>query len=275
MSFTLSDLLQGMYIGLGQLNVGQASGGNVDALVDETLAGQHADGEWKGGALFVIAADGEAPEGAFSRVAGYEGSSGTFTLAESLGAAVEAGDTYGLASVYYPLATMIELANAALRALGDVALVDTVAPESGLVHGEYTAALAWKRRRPLRIDVQAGGRTETRHDWEYIPAAPGQAGMIGFEGALPAGCALRVWYVAAHPRLRAYLDVVSETIAPELAVAAGVVKALEWQQARREGHDPGLAAKLEAAENALLQARLRFPVWMPRRRARLLAIPRV
>ncbi|MBN2503151.1 MAG: hypothetical protein JXB38_20405 [Anaerolineales bacterium] len=274
MSFTLSDLLQGMYSGLGQLQVGQASGGEVDALVDETLAGQHADDEWKGGTLFVAAADGEAPEGAYGRVAGYEGSSGTFTLGESLGAAVAAGDIYGLASAYYPLMTMIELANAALRALGDIALVDTVAPEAGSVAGEYTAALAWKRRRPLRIDEVSGNQVVTRHDWEYIPAAPGQNGAIGFESGLTAGCQLRVWYVDVHPRLRVFDDVVSETIAPELAVAAGVVRALQWQQARQEGHDPGLAAKLESADDTLLQARLRFPIWMPRRRARLLAIPR-
>jgi hypothetical protein len=273
MTFTLSDLLQGMYTGLGQLRVGRASDGDVDALVDDTLAGLHADEEWKGGALFVIAADGEAPAGAFSRIVGYAGSSGTFTLAESLGAAVEAGDIYGLASAYYPPATMIELANAALRALGDIALVDAVAAES-VGGGAYAAALAWKRRRPLRIDVQAGGGWVTRQDWQYVPAAPGQAGSINFKGALSTGSELRIWYVDAHPRLSAYDDVVSETVAPELAVAAGVVKALSWQQARQEGHDPGLAARLGAAENALLQARLRFPIWTPRRRARLLAIPR-
>jgi hypothetical protein len=274
MTFTLSDLLQGVYTGLGQLSVGRASGGEMDALVDDTLAGQHPDDVWKGGALFVIAADGEAPEGAFSRVAGYEGSSGTFALAENLGAAVAAGDTYGLASAYYPLASMVELANAALRALGDIALVDTVTPEPVSAYGEYTAALAWKRRRPLRIEVARGDEWVTRPDWEYVPAAPGQAGQIGFKGGLAAGSELRVWYVDAHPRLSAYDDVVAETVAPELVIAAGVVKALNWQQARLEGHDPGLAAKLEAAENALLQARLRFPIWMPRRRARLLAIPR-
>jgi hypothetical protein len=278
MAYTLSRLLQDIYSELGQLRIGTASDGSAGTLQDAALAGDHSDDEWKGGAIFLSRADGNPPSGEFARIAGFAASSGVFTLAAELSAAIAEGDRYALASAYYPLDTLIELANAGLRALGDLPLVDDEITLTSEGEAHYAATLEWARRRPLRIDYLAiPGLTaldpwRTLHDWDFVPAAPGAPALILFSDALPAGRPLRVWYQAAHPTLRAHDDEVAAAISPELAVAAGVERALRWQNARLGGSDPHLTARWDQAQAELAAVRRSFPVWQPRRSAKMLSI---
>lgn len=276
MAYTLSKLLQDIYLELGQLQAGAASGGNSAALQDASLAGLHADDKWKGGALFISHAAGSAPEDEFAAVSAYVAAAGEFTLASSLSASIQAGDGYGVATAFYPLETMIELANASLRALGDIPRVDaeTLMTSEG---SSFAATLDWARRRPLRIDylaipgLSAIDPWRTVYDWDFVPAAPGGAGTILFADALPAGRPLRIWYQAAHPSLRAYGDLIAEALAPELAVAAGVERAVGWQHAR-QGGGAALAERWAQAQQDLAAARRAFPLWRPARRAKMLSV---
>jgi len=274
MAYTLGDLLRDVYTELGQLAASVATGGSTSTLVDATQAGKHGDGAWVGGALLMIEAGGEAPEGEYQRISGYMDSSGSFSVETDFSAAVESGDSYGLVSAYYPLHTMVELCNAALRGLGDLALVETVELEGE--GSERSVPVTWKRRRPLLVEVQreAGDESEWErvYDWEYVPAAPGESGALSFHTPPPAGRLVRAWYVDAHPRLREHDDVVAETIAPELAAMAGVERALRWQNARLAGGDPYLLQRWGEAKAELGSVRLQFPVWSPRRVARLLSL---
>jgi hypothetical protein len=279
MAYTFSNLLVNIYTALGQLRVGRASGGSASALEDDTLAGKHSDDEWKGGAIFVLEAEGAAPEEEFSVVSGFDSAAGIFSMTPALSAAIEAGDRYGLASALYPLETMIELANAALRALGDIPLVDEQTLLTSASGSTYVATLEWARRRPLRIDYLAVPGTSaadpwrTLHDWDFVPPAPGANALILFADALPAGRPLRIWYQAAHPVLRAFDDVVAVAIASELAVAAGVERALRWQTARL-GSDTKLQASWQRAVEELELAKRAFPIWKPQRAARMLSTQR-
>lgn len=279
MPFTLSKLLIDIYTELGQQRIGRASGGTASNLADETLAGQHSDDDWKGGAVFVIDANGVAPEGEFAAVSAFDAGAGVFTLAVALSAAIEDGDRYGLASANFPLETMIELANAGLRALGDIPLVDEQTLVTSASQSSYVATLEWTRRRPLRIDylaipgASAMDPWRTVHDWDFVPAAPGGNALILFADALPAGRRMRVWYQAAHPAMRNFDDPVASAIAPELAVAAGVERALRWQTARL-GSDAALLTRRERAQADLESARRAFPIWKPQRAAKLLSTQR-
>jgi hypothetical protein len=278
MAYTLSNLLQDVYAELGQLTVTTATGGTTTTAVDSKQTGAHSDDDWKNGALFVIAADNTAPEGEFQRISGYTDSSGTFMVDTAFSVGVANGDTFGFVSDYYPLRTLIELANAGLRALGDIALVDTTTLDTAADTTEYAAALAWKRRRPLMIDYQ--GRTSASgdnqwvrvYDWEFIPALPNTTGLIIFNEELPEGRDIRIWYVDSHPRVSAYSDVFSETIAPELAAAAAVERALRWQNSRQGGGDPFLMQRWNEAKIELARARVNFPIWTPRRVSKLLKV---
>lgn len=278
MAYMLNDLLQDIYAELGQLRIGVASDGSSNTLEDETLAGQHSDDEWKGGALFVKKADGAAPQGEFATVNAFEASSGIFTVSPNFSAAIESGDRYGLSSAYYPLETMIELVNSGLRALGDIPLVDSQTLITAVGESSYAATVEWGRRRPLRIDylaipgISAADPWRTVHDWDYVPAVPGGEGLIIFADALPAGRPLRVWYQASHPTVQAHNDPIAGAISPELAVAAGTERALRWQSARLGSSDPHLAVRWDQAQADLAATRRNFPVWRPRRSAQLLTL---
>ena len=139
MSFTLSNLLQQVYAELGQLQVGTATGGTTSTLVDSRMANLGLDDDWENGAICIMEADSQAPEGEYQRISSYADGSGTFTLEEGLTAAPQSGDTYGLVSAYYPLYTMVELVNAGLRALGDIPLVDTTTLDTAARQTEYAA----------------------------------------------------------------------------------------------------------------------------------------
>lgn len=275
MAYKLSDLLRDVYTELGQLTVATATGGSSNTLEDAGLAGEHQDDEWKDGALLMLECGQGGPEGEFERISGFEASSGTFTLANDLSAAIASADRYGLVSAYYPLETTIELVNAGLRALGDIPLVaeQTLASIGG--QSAYAASLEWAAQRPRRIDFKAiPGLSgvdpwRTVHDWEYVPSTPGSPGLILFKEALPAGREVRVWYQGSHPRLAAHDDEIAQSISPELAVAACVERALRWQHARMGGGDQRLAASWQRAQANLNEAKVLFPAWKPARASRL------
>lgn len=275
MAYKLSDLLRDVYTELGQLTVGTATGGSSSTLEDAKLAGEHQDNEWNGGALLMLECGAGGPQGEHARISGFEASSGTFTLANSLSASTAIDDRYGLVSAYYPLETVIELVNAGLRALGDIPLVDeqTLASIGG--QSAYAASLEWIQQRPRRIDFKAiPGLSgvdpwRTVQDWEYVPSAPGSPGLILFKEALPAGREVRVWYQGNHPRLTEHDDEVAISLSPELAVAACVERALRWQHARMGGGDPRLAASWQGAQANLNEAKVLFPTWKPGRKAKM------
>ena len=278
MSYTLSKLLQDIYTELGEMTVTTATGGSTITGVDSKQSSKHSDGDWKDGGLVVIAADGAAPEAEYQGISAYVDSSGTFTVDTAFSAAVGSGDTFGFTSDYYPLFTMIELANAGLRALGDIALVDTTTLDSITDTSEYNAATAWKRRRPLMIDYQgrSGASSDNQwvrvYDWEFVPSAPGSTGLIIFNEQIPDGRDIRIWYVDSHPRLSVFSDTISETITPELAVAAGLERALRWQNSRSGGGDDFLLQRWNDAKIELASARVRFPIWTPKRVAKLMNV---
>jgi len=271
MSFTLSNLLQAVYAELGQLQVSTATAGGDDYVTDSKMVNTGGkDDVWKNGAIFIVEAGGEAPEGQYQVITAYDDSDGKFTVAENWTTNNPAAeDLYGVVSEYYPLYTMVELMNAGLRGLGDIGLMDTTTLDTESSKTEYAAAVAWKRRPPMRIDYQ--GRTGDAdynlwiriYDWEFVPAAAGSTGLIVFREQLTAGRDLRIWYLDAHPRINSYDDEVNEVIPPELAVAACVERALRWQNSRLGGGDPFLLKRWNDAKQELSRAIMQFPIWRP------------
>lgn len=278
MGFTLSKLLQAVYAELGQLQVSTVTGGGDDFVTDSKMANTGGkDDVWKNGTVFILEDSGEAgaaPEGEFKLVSAYDDATGKFTVESNFSAQPAAGDVYAVVSEYYPLYTMVELVNAGLRVLGGIPLIDTATLETASGQTEYAAAVAWKRRPPMRIDYQgnpgdAGNNQWVRvYDWEFAPAAPGITGMIVFWNELPVGRDLRIWYLDSHPRLNSFDDSVAEVISPELAVAACVERALRWQNSRLGGGDAFMMERWSEAKLALGHAILQFPIWRPGRAAR-------
>jgi hypothetical protein len=278
MAFLLSNLLQKAYEKLGQANYSLATGGSVATIVDSRQAGLHGDDAWKEGATFVTRdAAGALPENQFALVTGYTDSTGTFTsAAAAFTTAPAATDTYMFVNDFYPLYTMIELANSALQSLGPIPLIDT-SITSAASQTEYTLPVACKRQKPLRVDYQ--GKTGDANDnqwiaidnWRYEPATAGTTAVLVLP-QLVTGRTVRIWYMGVHPTLTTYSSVVVETIEPELATALLVEKALEWQNSRLQGGDDFLVQRWNDQKQQVLAARAQFPISKPKRRPRLMIV---
>lgn len=282
MAFTLANLLAGAFQSLGQLTTGnKATGGSTTTVVDSTQANTARDNAWKNGGMFILrdaAGAGAAPEGEFQRISAFTNSSGTFTVETAFSSAVGAGDIYGFTSPYYPLRQMQELANTALRALGDVDLVDTTTLDTVSGDTEYAASVTWKRTRPTRVDVQGSTADAQDNQWrewpdfEWVPATAGSAGKLIFPDYPYPSRDVRVWYRGPHPALLAYSDPVHESFDPELAVLALVVKALEWQNGRSGGTDEYLLQRLGDARQELANRMVTARPYRLKRKPRLLIV---
>lgn len=271
--YHLSNLLQDAYKKLGQYQAFPATGGSATTAIVGQLAGELS---LKAGALFVVEdSNNSAPEGEYERITGYAKGTGTFTV-DSMNS-IGVGDIVAIVNDLFPLHTMVELANDAMRKLGDIVIVDTTTLDSASNKTEYALEIAAKRNL-LQVDVQTNtadandNRWYTLFDVETIPANPGVAGLMILE-QLSAGRDLRYWYMDVHPRLNSYDDFIDESIHPELATIALTVAALEWQWARIRNEK--IKADLNKWTTELDRALQRWPINRPPRKARMITLPRV
>jgi hypothetical protein len=179
--------------------------------------------------------DNEAPEGEYQRITDYTKGTGTFTV-DAFTASFTANDMVSVVNDLYPIRTMVELANGAMKRLGDIRKVNTTTLDTATNKTEYALEIAAKRGL-YQVDYQGhtgdadDNRWITIFDVDTIPADPGSAGLMILP-QLVSGRDIRYWYADAHPRLNTYDDFIDESIIPELASTTLAVVALEWQQAR-------------------------------------------
>ena len=282
--FTLAECAWKTYLELGQLTVNVATAGSTTTIVDSKASNSGRTDQWKEGVAFIIedsAGASAAPEGQYARISGYTDGSGTWALDAALTAVVAAGDTYGVAAGgRYPFRTMIEIINKAIRSLGDIVTFDTTTLDTANNKTEYTIDKDWKRKGPIRVDIQTrtGDSDDNRwygvYNWEYIPAAPGSDGLMILSGDLPSDFDLRVAYLDQHPRLNSFADVIDEAIHPELAVAACVEKALSWQNRKLRGRNDHVKEEWNKARSDLDELIGDFHVDRPQRVSPRLNLPR-
>lgn len=282
MALTLSEVLQAGYRKLGQLNTGKATGGTTLTIVDSALANKGKDNVWVDGGAFIIrdaGGAGAAPENEMQRISAYTNSSGTFTVDTAFTISPAAGDRYGYTSPQYPLQQMIDAVNDALGDMGDMDLVDTATLTTAAVTTEYAAAVAWKRARPYRVDLQGRlNATTTDNQWQekvnfdWVPAAGGSTGLIIFKEYPFSGRSVRVWYRDQHPQVNVFSDVINERIPPNLIVQAFTVEALDWQNKRTQGSNPATIQQLNAAKQDFQNLMVQLPVEHVRRTPRLLIV---
>lgn len=279
MAFTLSELLQEGYKRLGQFEISKATGGTATSILDSLRNGEDGDNAWDAGAAFVISTtDGLAPAGEFSRISTSVGGTWALTLADTLTAAVGAGDTYGFASPEYSLFMMVELANTALMKLGDLDLVDTATLDGTTNTTEYAASVDWKYPYgPTQVDIAQGTDTDNyrwvmSNNWYYEPATAGSGGKIIFREYPYSGRDIRVWYRGPHPRVESFDDVIDQRFNKELVAQSLVQTALEWNNSRSRGADDFLIGRQNQAAQDFAEAKFTSPPVKQGRRSKLLIL---
>jgi hypothetical protein len=285
MTFTLNDLMIGAYRRAGLLNVGtlstSISSGSPTSFKDESLATETSDDDFNNGTFFFIRGS-TLVNGQFRRISDYVSASGEFTLsaAITLATGVSSGVTYGYTTPELGQDLMIELANDSLQSIGDFVFIDKNTITSSAAQTEYQMETAWKRSKPIQIDLQTDiSSTALRNawepvtQWEYEPASAGStAGRIIFGRYLPVGRKLRIWYEGPHAQVTTSSAAIDERIHPELAVALLVERMYEYRNSRTRGAVPWDVQRWNDAKVTAQQMRLLHPVWRPKRRSKRLEL---
>jgi len=282
MAFTLFDLVLDACKKVGIVNISNATGGLVTTVIDASLSQDTSDDDFNGGTIFIIRATGTASsiDGEFRKIADYEAGTGTFTLASSIVCAPTDPTTYGYTTPEFKYELLIQMANDALQAVGDLTFIDKNTLVSSAAVDEYQMEVAWKRGRPSRIDVQGTiGSTASRNAWdeisnfEYEPASAGStAGRIIFGQALPTVRKMRIWYKAPHAAVWGSTACIDERIHPELVVPLMVERMYEYRNSRNRGSVAFDLQRWNDAKIQAQQARIMYPVWKPKKKSRILEL---
>lgn len=278
MSFSLFDQIIAASRKAGIVRFGTATGGSSVTIVDSGLSQNTADGDYVGATLFIIGGGSTSINGQFRKVTAYSAGTGTFTFS-SLATTAGADVGYAYTTPEFSYELLIELANDGLRSIGDLDWADKDTITSSAAQTDYSYEVAWKRAAPTRIDLQtAVGSSATRNDWEemrdweYVPSSGGATGLVIFNGVVPAGRKIRIWYRDTHPRITGSTSPIDERIAPDLAVAAMVEKMYGYRNSLNRGSVPFDVERWTEAKREFQEAKLLYPLWKPERKRRLLIL---
>jgi len=238
---TLFEMIAKSYLRLGQMVVRQATGGSTSTVVDSGIANEGRDNDYKGAPVFIMEADAAAPEGEFSQCSASTNSTGTITVSPAFTIAPASGDRYGLGTILIPLWTAIDVANDALRQIGDIPIVDS-STTTAAAQRQYSVPLVAKRRKPFRVEINISDASNDTNrvaipDWDWIPATAGSTGTIQLRRQPIVGQTLYIWYQGVHPTVGLATDIIAEVIEPELAIAACSASLAAWANRRQQGQD--------------------------------------
>jgi len=293
MSFTLFDLHVQAHEKVGTIFYGQSSAStDVNSIEDQTQSSATADGQFDGGTLYITQVGSTVStaawsQGRFGRIIDYDASSGQFTVSTagfttvSTGASsglIPAQTEYGVATPEFNLQLMNRLANAALRTLGPLVYVDRTM-QSSANQTVYALSTLATRGRPFRIDIQGRVGSSANdpswvqlHGWYIEPSTEGAGPNVIFPRDLPANRDIRVFYEMDHQKVIASTQVIDGRLHPELVTLALVEKMYEYRNSRARGAQDFDIQRWNDAKRQLAEARIRWPIWKPKKKPQIVHI---
>ena len=277
MAQTLFDLELEACEKVGVATFGISSGGSSITLNDRTESSAHSDDQFNGGALFFVESSQVEIQGQAKRILDYDASSGQFTFS-AFTSAVTSNVKYGVVTPEFGLTLLERLANAALRAIGPLVFMDRSMQTSGN-QTVYALSTRIGRSRPFQVDIM--GRTGTSatdpdwfelHGWHVEPSSEGVAQNLIFPRYLPSGRDIRILYERDHYTVSASTHLIDTRIHPELAVASMVEVMYRYRNTRSRGALDFDVQAWNDAKSALAEARVRWPLWKPRKRTKTIRI---
>ena len=276
-TLTLFDLELAACEKVGVVTFGISSAGSSITLNDRTESTAHSDDQFNGGSLFFVESSQAEIQGQARRILDYDASSGQFTFS-TFTSAVAANTKYGIVTPEFNLQLLERLANAALRAVGPLVFSDRSLQTSGN-QTVYTMSTVVGRGRPFQVDIMSrtGSSADDPewfelHGWHIEPSSEGVAQKIVFPRYLPQGRDIRILYERDHYQVTNSTHLIDARIHPELAVAAMVDKMYEYRNSRSRGALDFDVSRWNDAKSQLAEARVRWPIWKPRKRAKTIRI---
>lgn len=241
---------------------GISTGGTVGtSITDTAIIGKYPDNKFKNWVAFISSTtDGLAPQAEYAVISSNVNSTGVFTF-PALTAATGAGDTYSVVKATVPVNTMLKLCNDGLQNLGRI-WVNGTAGTTVASTRNYALPLAAKGpdlREVYLLDTNNFKFAAPTYD--IIQTVAGSIGTIQFREQPSGSKTIYVNYLGIHPTLTAYSSGINETVPNELAIAAGVERALWWKaHPKRRKVDMD---NWNEAKNLLERAILRYPIKRP------------
>ena len=269
MTYTKSELIYDGLSEIRELRYGKATAGNTTSLTDTNRPS--GEPSFVNGTLFVIkTTDGAAPQGEFSRITAV--ASNVFTLADTLTAAIDAGDRYGIATPTFDVEELQELANDAIQRI-DIAAVDTSLTTANN-QTEYSLPVALKQMPLLSIEVQ--GLTTDANDnrplfidnFRVRQSAAGSVGTLILP-QLPSDRTIYITYVTQPGELVDFDDPVPEVIHRELAVASFVERLTNRLIEKTKNSARPFAIGYDKAKEKYERMLTKHPTWVTARRPRM------
>lgn len=232
MTFTLGEITYRVARELGIVFEGTATGGTVSTLVDANDRTE-ADNHWQKGTLWITrdaAGLGAAPENEFTIISSSTSSTGTLTLRNSLTAAPASGDRYAVTRKFGDmiwLDVLKQKINQAIAELGTIPYSDVTSITTASNQTEYTLPVAAKQSL-MQVWIQTDNTDVDDNRWQELRnydigyADPGVAENLILPAQYSAGYRVKLVYMAKHPELKQYTDVLSEFVPLERVVYPAV-----------------------------------------------------
>ncbi len=257
----LYDILLRVHDELGGLKYGLAPGGSSTTLVDSGLGGT--DDDWNEGTVFVIEADGAAPEGEFAEITDYAQGTGTLTFSSSgingISSAPAAADEYALASSKYKLDKMRGIINRALSGLFVENVDESLTTAANTKEYTFPAVTVDSMRRVYIAQTS----TASNEGWVQMFNWYQEGSTLIFRSQPPTGKTIKLKHMSAQSRLAAYSDTLSNQIPLNRIIAEAYFLADVERIRRKGGRSVSMQRKLDDAKVDLEAARRQWKLYDP------------
>jgi len=272
MTYTLSNLTYELAVELGTVSEGEATGGTTTTLID-TVNLTQADDFWNTGTVWIIDDTGAAfPEGEMGQVTDFDNGSNTATMV-AMSAAPAAGDRYAIATKKYPMHTLIQAVNRALRNI-NIETTDTTTIDTASSQTEYTLPdVAAFDLREVWVETSTTNSDDNRwveiRNWIIQKTATSTADELILPTQLIISRDIKLVYMAPHPKLYAEGDELDDSVHMERVIfrAAWYIMNTEAQQTRST--DEYLIGNREYYKALTERADIRYPILGPPKKGRV------
>ena len=273
MTYTLFNLTYELAVELGIVDEGTASGGSTTTIDDTTFLLQ-ADDYWKGGTAWILydaGAAGALPEGQYSAVTGFAVANNRATI--NAITAVAQNDRYAIADATYPLPTLIQSVNRALRDI-NIETTDTTTIDSATSQTEYTLPdVASLDLREVWIETSTANSDDNRwgeiRNWIIQKTITSTADelILPFQPIISRD--IKLVYMAPHGKLHLDSDELDDSVHMERVIFRAAWYAMNRYIQRTESTDEWLIRTRDDYMKWAKEADWRYPILGPPKKGRI------
>ncbi len=276
MTYTLSNLTYELAVELGIVEEGVATGGSTTTIVDTTYLTQD-DDFWNSGTAWILydaGAAGALPEGQYATVSDFDNGTNTATITTIT--AVAANDRYAIADATYPLQTLVQSINRALRDI-NIEYTDTTSITIATAQTEYTLpSVAAMDLREVSVETSTANSDDNRwmeiRNWIIQKTATGTAEELILPSQLTSSREIKLVYMAPHGKLALYNDELDESVHMERVIFRAAWYIMNRKVQQTHSTEDWLIDNREYYKSLAQNADNRYPIMGPQKKGKIMLV---